>query len=279
MNPITFSTLACPSWSIETVVAKASEFGYDGIEWRGGPQGHIQPVMPAAQKATLRQMCSDAGLMVLAVTAYTSFVSNFAEERQANVDEVRRYADLAAELGAHYVRVFLGELPEDANPDTSTYENIADCLNASSEHALSAGVGIAIEPHDDFARSSAIVPVINQTKSHSALHVIWDIGNAFAAGEEPAEGFELLKDRLAYVQVKDGKGRGAEWQLCSLGQGDVPLGRAFELLLAKGYEGALSVEWEYAWHPELDPPETALPAALRVVRNLLAEIRSSQTTK
>jgi sugar phosphate isomerase/epimerase len=278
MNPITFSTLACPSWSIETVVAKASEFGYDGIEWRGGPQGHVNPDTPSPQKVSLRQMCSDAGLMVLAVTAYTSFVSNFAEERQANVDEVRRYADLAAELGAHYVRVFLGELPDDANPDTSTYENIADCLNAASEHALSAGVGIAIEPHDDFARSSAIVPVINQTKSRSVLHVIWDIGNAFAAGEEPTEGFELLKDRLAYVQVKDGKGRGAEWQLCSLGQGDVPLGRAFELLLAKGYEGALSVEWEYAWHPELDPPETALPAALRVVRSLLAEIRSSQTT-
>jgi len=38
------------------------------------------------------------------------------------------------------------------------------------------------------------------------------------------------------------------------------------------------VEWEYAWHPELDPPEVALPAALRVVRNLLAEVHSSQTT-
>ena len=277
MNSITFSTLACPSWPIETVIAKASEFGYDGIEWRGGPQGHVNPTTPIPQKVALRRMCSDAGLMALAVTAYTSFVSSSAEERQANVDEVRRYADLAAELGAHYIRVFLGELPEDANPDTSTYENIADCLNAASEHALSAGVGIAIEPRDDFARSSAIIPVINQTKSHSALHVIWDIGNAFAAGEEPAEGFELLKDRLAYVQVKDGKGRGAEWQLCSLGQGDVPLGRAFELLLAKGYEGALSVEWEYAWHPELDPPELALPAALRVVRNLLAGVRSNET--
>jgi hypothetical protein len=30
----------------------------------------------------------------------------------------------------------------------------------------------------------------------------------------------------------------------------------------------LSVEWEYAWHPELDPPEIALPAALRTVREL-----------
>src|SRR6185503_3778157 len=117
MNPVTFSTLACPNWTIQTVIAKASEFGYDGIEWRGGSQGHIQPSASAEQKATLRQMSADAGLMLLAVTAYTSFVSDNLEERRSNVDEVRRYTDLAAELGAHYVRVFLGELPAEMNPD------------------------------------------------------------------------------------------------------------------------------------------------------------------
>jgi sugar phosphate isomerase/epimerase len=55
-----------------------------------------------------------------------------------------------------------------------------------------------------------------------------------------------------------------------LGQGNVPLDQAFELLLAHRYRGAFSVEWEYAWHPELDPPEIALPAAFRTVKKLLA---------
>lgn len=270
MNPVTFSTLACPNWTIQTVIAQASRFGYDGIEWRGGPQGHIQPSASAEQKSTLRQMSADAGLMLLAVTAYTSFVSDNAEERQSNVDEVRRYTDLAAELGARYVRVFLGELPPNTNPNAKTYEHITDSLSRAARHALSLGVGIAIEPHDNFARSSVVAPVLERTRSNSALGVIWDIGNAFAAREEPLEGFEFLKDRLAYVQVKDGTRRGEDWQLCSLGKGNVPLAQAFELLLANGYEGALSVEWEYAWHPELDPPEVALPAALRTVRQLLA---------
>ena len=156
MTKITFSTLACPQWPIETVIARASEFGYDGIEWRGGPQGHIHPLSPAEQKTALRQLCSDAGLTVLAVTAYTGFVSRSPEERQANVDELRHYADLAAELGARYVRTFLGELPPGANPDSAMYEYMAECLYSASEHAESVGVGIAIEPHDNFARSSAV---------------------------------------------------------------------------------------------------------------------------
>ena len=270
MNLITFSTLACPNWQIETVIAKASEFDYDGIEWRGGPQGHVQPDMPTAEKALLLQRCSDAGLISIAVTAYTSFVSHSAAERQTNVDELRRYADLAAELGANYVRTFLGELPQGTDPDASMYERISDCLNTVSASADSIGVKIAVEPHDDFVYSTAVAPVFNRSQSHHALRVIWDIGNAFAAGEAPSESFELLKDHLAYVQVKDGRGRAPHWRLCPLGQGDVPLDQAFELLLANDYQGAFSVEWEYAWHPELDPPEIALPAAIRTVRELLA---------
>src|SRR5262245_43598155 len=104
MNRVTFSTLACPAWSIETIIAKASEFGYNGIEWRGGPQGHVQPTMSAPQKAALRKISGDAGLMAVAVTAYTGFTSNSFYARQANIDELCRYADLAAELGAGYVR-------------------------------------------------------------------------------------------------------------------------------------------------------------------------------
>jgi sugar phosphate isomerase/epimerase len=269
MNPIAFSTLACPHWQAETVIAKATEFGYDGIEWRGGPQGHVQPDMHVAQKAILQKRLMDTGLITVAVTAYTSFVSSVAKERQSNIDELKRYADLAAELDAPYVRTFLGELPEGTKPDPSIYQNISDCLNIACEYAESVGVKITIEPHDDFVRAASIVPILNQIQN-TTLRVIWDIGNAFAAGEDPAESFALLKDRLAYVQVKDGKGRDPNWQLCSLGRGDVPLGQAFELLMANNYEGAFSVEWEYAWHPELDPPEMALPAALRTVQELLA---------
>ena len=269
MNPITFSTLACPAWSIGTIIAKASEFGYDGIEWRGGPQGHVQPTMSAEQIAVLQKASADAGILAVAVTAYTSFVSPLAKERQANIDELRRYSDLAAELDAPYVRAFLGELPSGVNLDSSIYENITECLTVTADYAESVGVKVAIEPHDDFVRSSTIVPILNRVQ-HPALRVIWDIGNAFAAGEQPDRGFELFKGRIAYVQVKDGKRDDATWQLCPLGQGNVPLDQVFKLLRANNYQGAFSVEWEYAWHPELDPPEVALPAALKTVQELLS---------
>jgi sugar phosphate isomerase/epimerase len=276
MNPITFSSLACPHWHIDQVIARACEFDYDGIEWRGGMQGHVQPGMLASAKRRLRQQCSEAGLIVLAVTTYTTFVSASPAEREANLDELQRYVDLATEVGAAYVRTFVGELPEGTKPTPTIYEHIVDCLHAASEYADSVGVKIAVEPHDDFVHSSTVIPILSRL-SLPSLQVIWDLGNTFAVGEEPTEGMDLLNDRIGYVHVKDGKGRATNWQLCALGKGDVPLENAFELLLAKDFQGAFSVEWEYAWHPELDPPEIALPAALQVVRRLLDTVQHERT--
>ena len=269
---LAFSTLACPEWPAETVIANAAAYGYEGIEWRGGAQGHVPPSLPPARRAALRRAASEAGLFALAVTAYTSFVAEDPVERQKNVDALKRSADLAADLDAQYVRAFIGEV--DAPADLpALYDRIAHCLEAAAQHAGSVGVTIAVEPHDDFVRSSAVAPILERL-SHPALGVIWDIGNAFSAGEQPEEGFQLLGKRLTYVQVKDGVGRGPTWRLTRLGEGEVPLGRAFGLLQADGYGGAFSVEWERAWHPELDPPEIALPAALRTLRNLLANAQA-----
>jgi len=267
-NPITFSTLACPEWKIETVLARAVAFGYDGIEWRGGPEGHVRPSMSASERASLRRHVADAGLFSLAATAYTSFVSDDPAVQQDSVDELRRYLDLAAEVGARYVRVFLGEL-RPGDDLAAARPRIAPCLASAASHAEAVGVGIAVEPHDDFVRSASVAPIFERVP-HPAVGAVWDVGNTFAAGEDPAEGFHWLGQRLFYVQVKDSIGRHPDRRLTRLGEGEVPLAGAVALLLNHGYQGAFSVEWERAWHSDLDPAEVALPHALKAMRDLLA---------
>jgi sugar phosphate isomerase/epimerase len=270
-NPLAFSTLACPEWPAEVVVEKAAAFGYDAFEWRGGDHGHVPPQMPAQRLADLRRQQDAAGLQALAVTAYTSFVSDTDAKRQAALDHLREHCDIAAVLGAGYVRAFLNENEPVAEP-ARYYDRLADSLRRAADYAQSVGVGIAIEPHDEFIHSATIAPLLGLLPS-PAVGVIWDLGNTYAAGEGLDDGLQHLGSRLSYVQVKDGRGRGAAWQLARLGEGEVPIGEAMRRLVAAGYDGAFSLEWERAWHPELDPAETALPAALQTMRAWLAEAR------
>jgi len=270
MNPVTFSTLGCPEWSRETVIERAAAFGYDGVEWRGGPQGHVSPALPPSERQALRQRVAGAGMISLAVTAYSRFTSPEAAERAAQLDHLRQHLDLAADLGATYVRTFIGQLP----PGRSRAEAlpaIHDGLRAAAEHAASVGVIVAAESHDDWVRSASVADILTAVP-HTALRALWDFGNAFAAGEDPDEGLRALGPRLGYVHVKDGQVIDGEWHLTQLGQGQVPLGRVIHGLLAIGYNGGLTVEWERAWHPELEPAETALPVALKVLRKLLSEV-------
>lgn len=268
MNPLAFSTLACPEWTAEQVIDKAEVWGYQALEWRGGPQGHVPPTLPAARVAALQRRQHDAGLFALAVTAYSSFVADDAAEWQANLDDLRRHCDAAAALGAPYVRVYEEELPPGVRPET-LYERIARGLEAAADYAQGLGLAIALEPHADFARTAVAAPLLHMVP-HPALSVIWDVGNSYSTGEAPVESVEPLRARLAYVQIKDGTGQGAAWRLTDVGAGEVPLAWALDYLAQRGYRGAFSVEWERAWHPELAPAEIALPAALRTLRALQA---------
>jgi sugar phosphate isomerase/epimerase len=267
-NPLAFATLACPEWTAETVIERAAAFGYDALEWRGGDAGHVQPSLPAPRLAALRRQQDAAGVRALSVNAYTSFVSDSAAQRQTALDHLRGHCDVAAVLGASYVRAFLNENEPVAEP-ARCFDRIAQCLADAADYAATLSLTIAIEPHDEFIHSATMAALLARVP-HPALGAIWDIANTYSAGESLDDGYHHLRARLCYVQVKDGRGRGKAWQLTRLGEGEAPVQPAMQRLLADGYQGAFSLEWERAWHPELDAAESALPAAIKVLREWLS---------
>lgn len=69
----------------------------------------------------------------------------------------------------------------------------------------------------------------------------------------------------------DGDGDGDGWQLVLLGEGEVPVRDTLTLLRTNSHQGWISVEWEKRWHPEIEPPEVALPQPLALLRTWLGE--------
>jgi sugar phosphate isomerase/epimerase len=107
---------------------------------------------------------------------------------------------------------------------------------------------------------------------HPQLGAVWDAGNTWSIGEQPEEGIEALGPWLRYVQVKDGIGRRPDWRLTLLGEGEVPLARALELLALHHPDTPVSIEWERPWYPELPAADVALPAGLAYLRRSSASV-------
>jgi sugar phosphate isomerase/epimerase len=262
---LAFSTLACPEWSAEVVVARAAAMGYDAIEWRGGPDGHVSTRWSARDRAALRRLMAEHGTSALALTSYTDFVTGDARARTDAIEHLHRHLELAADLGAPTVRAFVGIVDDDA-PLPDLVERAVAGIAACVDSAQASGVAIAIEPHDDFDTASSIAPIL--ARLDLSVGVVWDIVNAWGGGEDPALGAKKIGDRVRYVQVKDARWAGGEWQLTPIGDGAVPLVEGLRALAAIGPLPPLSLEWERAWHPELDPPDIALPRELTVMRRI-----------
>ncbi|HET7026376.1 MAG TPA: sugar phosphate isomerase/epimerase family protein [Candidatus Limnocylindrales bacterium] len=267
---LAFSTLACPEWTANEVVREASRMGFDAIEWRGGPDGHVRADWGTRERSDLRGRLSDAGIGSLAVTAYSDLVADDPHLRAASVDDLVAHAELAASIGARFVRAFVGRHDRPLDPDVLAHA--ADGLARAADGMRGTGVGIAVEPHDEFVAADLVARILHAV-ADPLVGAVWDVGNAWAVGETPDATSANLGPFVRYVQLKDGTGGGETWRLTALGDGDVPLRAALELASANAPSPPLSIEWERAWHPDLAPAAVALPAAARFVRSILESMR------
>ena len=259
-NPLAFSTLGCPSWDIERILTAARESDYDAVELRGYQDSMdlptAEPFAPA-RRSEVRLRFADAGIGICCVSSSGVAV-------KGNLDHVRAHAELAGDLGCPLVRVFGGAL----DPNLSHEDGLAIAarnLQSFGDAARDFGVKIVLETHDSFSTGRAVAELI-AAADHPAIRSLWDLHHPFREGEAIDETFWLLAPTLGHIHVKDSS-LGNGYTL--LGEGDVPLFPMLDLILAAGYGGAISLEWEKRWHPEIAEPEVAFPQYARQLRQYL----------
>jgi sugar phosphate isomerase/epimerase len=172
-----------------------------------------------------------------------------------------------------FMRVYGGPLAEDPEARRKQMEAAAKVLEDAAPVAEQLGVVILIETHDSFSASKVAAELLNQVPS-KWVGAIWDTHHPHRMGETPAEVYENIGARTLHVHIKDAVRSAAHkggWQLVPLGEGEVPIRDAIRLLLANGYQGYFSVEWEKYWHPDIEKPEIALPHELKVLQEWIQD--------
>lgn len=268
--PLAYSTLACPGWSLERAAEAAAAYGYAALELRLLDGALIPADLPPDARRRVRDSLRQHGLGLVAIGASTRFALPDPAERFANAAELRRFLQLAHELGAPMVRTFGGQPPAGVG-EAQAAAWVAESLEPLLADAEALGVKIALETHDAFARGAAAAAVLDRLP-HPQLGAIWDVLHPLRHGEPPAATWAALGPRLLHVHMKDGRpdpaaARPEDWALTLLGEGAVPGRAIMGLLRDGGYHGHLCAEWEKRWHPQLAEPEVALPQHAAVLRS------------
>jgi sugar phosphate isomerase/epimerase len=257
---LAFSTLACPEWGLERVLAAAAEYGYDGVELRMLDGDLVSPAIPEERRRAVRTAFEHAGVPLCCLDTSFEIAAPGAE-----LDEAVAYLELAADLGAPMIRLFGGA--PDGEAISATRKRVTGRLARLADHGRELGVTVALETHDSFARGEAAAGVVRDTPT--GVGIVWDTLNAFVTGEPPASTFAFVADRLVHVHVKDG-GTPPDLERNELfGRGRVPLVDILRMLSSHRYGGWVSVEWEKRWQPSIPDADLALPQYATALRGAL----------
>ena len=266
--PIGFSTLGCPTWDWLKILDFAEQNGFAAVELRG-LQGTMD--LPSRQEfagAQIEQSKKDVARRGLRISCVSSSANmhDMGGEHDKQLADARRFVDLAARLGAPYVRVFGNKL---VGPRDRAVEHIAASLAELEDYAAPKNVAVLLESHGDFTNSAILGDILEKAASpHVGL--LWDAHNTFVEGkEDPAITVSQLGKYIRHTHLKDSRAENGQDHYVLTGRGEVPVKRQVELLVAAGYTGYYSFEWEKAWHPDIAEPEVAIADFARVITQYL----------
>ena len=188
--------------------------------------------------------------------------------RAAQLDEGRRYIDLAHTLGTPYVRVFGDKLvagePREKTvaPDRGRATHPGRPCQGQRRH----------RPPRVPRRLHALSRPAGDPDAVGLPEValLWDARHTVVFGQEaPAATWKALGRFVRHVHLKDSRARATACATCSWAKAGC---RARDRARAVGRRvlGLLLLGWERRWRPENEEPEVAFPHYARVMADYLA---------
>ena len=268
---LAFSTLGCPDWSLDQVTGAARDLGYDGVELRLLDGEVIPPDLAADERRRVKRQFASAGVEIACLDTSARFTAPEPAARRKQEDDVRRYLELANEWETPLVRVFGGNLAP-GQTEAEGVDLLSESLARVAPDAERAGVTVCLETHDAFSAGRLVGEVMGRVPS-PGVAALWDTHHPYRMNETVEETWGYVGSRLVHTHVKDARRKpDGGWQLCLLGEGEVPVSAALATWAANGYSGYVCVEWEKKWHPEIEAPEVAFPQHLETLRRYLSEV-------
>ncbi|MBR2965713.1 MAG: sugar phosphate isomerase/epimerase [Clostridia bacterium] len=248
-----FSTLGCSDYSLDGIITLAKNYGIEYLEVRGIngtlENKDIAEFLPENAEKTKKAL-SDAKISPRVLGASLAF--HDPGKYRDCIEAAKTDILIAERMGFPYVRFFGNSIKDDRDACiacvTSSFAELADFAEAHGMTAL-------LEVHGDFNTIENLTPVVDALRGKEGFGIIWDIAHSdIVYGENWQPFYELIRPFIKHVHLKDHK----DGALTLPGDGTIPIVPIVKRLIADGYDGCFSLEWEKKWHPEIGDIEPAL---------------------
>lgn len=255
----TFSTLGCPEFTLDEVIALGARHDISQFELRalGGTVELPAYFAKSGTPAMLAERVARAGARVLALDTNFKAIGSTAEDRR----KLLEFLPWAEALNVRWLRIFDGG----KTLDSTTQADAADTLGwwQNERRARGLAVDLMIETHDLLFTTEKINQFIAAMPADS-VRLLWDTHHTWKkGGEDPVTTWRSVNAHIVHVHVKDSVSTPSPnhpFTYVPPGTGEFPMA-PIQRILAAEFSGAVSLEWERLWHPYLAPLDDALRSA------------------
>jgi sugar phosphate isomerase/epimerase len=241
------------SMTLDDFVDVAAAYGIEGVE----PTSYYfpDPATPAYCRS-LRRHAFLQGMSISGTAVRNTFTYAPGPQLEKELDHVKRWVDLAAELHAPTIRIFAGDLQKGTS-EADARRWCIDAINKACEYAGSRGVILALENHGGIVSTAdQLLAIVKEVKS-DWFGVNLDTGNFH--GPNLYENLARLAPYAVVVQVK------TEVTPAAGKKEPADLARIVKMLRDVRYRGFVVLEYEAG-----EDPRMAVPRHLKQLRSLIA---------
>lgn len=232
-NLYTFNSLLTKGeMTLPQVIDYCAELGFQAVD----PTGYYFPGYPQPPAASyinqIKRQAFTLGLDISGTGVRNNFAIADAAKRKADVEHIKRWVEVSAQLGSPLLRVFAGQ-QEKGYPDAEIDKWVIENLRESADQAGRFGVILALQNHRDFLDTAEHVIRILKAVDSPWLASHLDIG-----GFRTADPYADVASVIPYAVT---------WQIKEnvfFGDKETPtdLQRLFAIIRKGGYRGYLPLE-------------------------------------
>lgn len=218
------------SWDLKTILDVCRKTEIAAVEFRTTHKHGVEPSLSSDQRKEVRSRCADAGIVIWGLGSVCEFHSPKPEVVKSQIEDCKRFVDLAADLGAQGVKVRPNGLPKE-KPVAETLKQIGESLAVCADFAKSRNVEIWCEVHGSgTAEPKNMAAIMKQAAGASNLGVTWNSNGSDVVKGSIASSFELLQPWIKSCHIND------------LYKKDYPYKELFRLLTQSGYDRYTLIE-------------------------------------
>jgi sugar phosphate isomerase/epimerase len=189
-------------WDIPTLIKNCEMTGFEAVELRTTHKHGVEPSLAKEQRLEVKKRFADSKVRLLSLGSVCEFHAPDKAVVRKNIDECKRFIELAHDIGAIGVKVRPNGIPKEV-PEAHTIAQVGEALRECGEATKGTQVEIWVEVHGRDSAVPARMAKMMQAASHPQVGICWNSNPEDVEKGSVKKSFALLKPWLRNAHINE----------------------------------------------------------------------------